>query len=65
MEQMISELHHKTQEEPGMWIHNWEWTQVTKRPNLTNNHESYLGAADEGETTDNESREQPGPRRSQ
>ena len=65
MEQMISELHHKTREEPGMWIHNWEWTQVTKRPNQTNNHESYLGAADEGETTDNESREQPGPRRSQ
>ena len=64
MEQMISELHHKTQEEPGMWTHNWEWTQATNRPSLTNNHESYLGAADEGETTDNESWGQSGPRRS-
>ena len=88
MEQMISELHQKTREEPGMWIHNWEWTQVTEHPNRPDNnesqregsypddeerikrgknvnHEKYLGAADEDETTDNESGERPGPRRSQ
>ena len=64
LEQMISELHHKTQEEPGMWTHNWEWTQATNRPSLTNNHEGYLGAVDDGETTDDGSREQAGPRRS-
>ena len=33
MEQMISELHQRTQEEPGMWVHNWDWTQVTEYPN--------------------------------
>ena len=85
---MISELHQKTQEEPGMWIHNWEWTQVTEGHNRPGNdegqregsypddeekikrgknvnQEKYLGAANEDETTDNESGEQPGPRCSQ
>ena len=32
MEYMISELHQKTQEEPGIWVHNWDWTQTTEYP---------------------------------
>ena len=38
MENMISELHQKTQEEPGIWVHNWDWTQTTEYPTKQEDH---------------------------
>ena len=35
MEQTISELHHQMSGEPGMWTHDWNWTQPAKHPSPT------------------------------
>ena len=64
MEQIISELHYQTPDEPGMWSHNWKWTQPINRPRQTTYQESHLGAAEDGESTNDGSQEQVGPRHS-
>ena len=55
METMISELHQETKEEPGIWVHDWNWTQTAERPMAQRDH-AYDGeifySDDERETED-------------
>ena len=44
LETTISELHQETKEEPGIWVHDWNWTQTAERPTAQKDH------AYEGET---------------
>ena len=30
LEAMISELHQETKEDPGIWVHDWNWTQTAE-----------------------------------
>ena len=38
LETMISELHQETKEEPGIWVHDWNWTQTAERPTAQRDH---------------------------
>ena len=55
LEAMISELHQGTKEEPGIWVHDWDWTQAAERPTTQRDH-AYEGeifySDDERETED-------------
>ena len=55
LETTISELHQETEEEPGIWVHDWNWTQTAERPTAHKYH-IYEGetfySEDETETDD-------------
>ncbi len=64
MEQTISELHNQVSDEPGMWTHDWKWTQPINHPRQITHQESHLGAAEDGDLTNDGIPDQVGPRRS-
>ncbi len=64
MEQTISELHNQVSDEPGMWTHDWKWTQPINHPRQITHQESHLGAAEDGDLTNDGAPDQVGPRRS-
>ena len=38
LESTISELHQDTEEEPGIWVHDWGWTQTAEQPGSHKDH---------------------------
>ena len=38
LESTITELHQDTEEEPGIWVHDWGWTQTANQPKSHKDH---------------------------